>query len=914
MAGPIGDTTSYSNEPLTPIHLARRRRALGLSQQELGNVLGVPRNTVARWERGDVRIARPEWLTMALARLESHKRQDSGESLERGSGRRSYALRLPAELSRFVGRESEIDECTRLLHTERLITLSGFGGIGKSRLAAQVARRVAAEFADGVFYVELQALERPPLARRAVAEALGIIEHAGDSLLELVTEKLQPLNLLLVLDDCDHVVADIARFAYHLLRACPNLVIVTTCREPLEVQGEVAWRVPPLRVPHSDAFFQEIASSDAVRLFVQRAHAVAPWFNLSEANAAKVADLCRRLDGIPLALELAAARMKILSVDRLLARLESGVEFLDAGSRTAPDRQQTLKATVDFSYRMLTEPERVLFRRLSVFAGGWTLEAAERVADGEPLASSDVLRLLERLFDRSMVVSEAVGGGVRQHLPHTLREYARERLIESGEEAQTQRRHFDWQLNSVQSINPDTLSPREIATRRLELDNLRTAWGWAIDAAETELALRLAAAAIRIWNYRGDLAEGVGWVRRTLGLPGVADFPVLHRQALKGLGSLNFSLGDMAAARAALDEGCGLLEHAQVELDIPVCSHLRADVARATGDLAGALRLYRRAEAEYHELGASFGVEAALALMASVLFEQGEYAASRDACDRCLALGRGRTFTWATSRAEVMLAYLACQAGDEAEAVRLAHEALTEFRAITDPSGIAFALRALSHFALERGSLCEAPDCLTEALEIACDEGDNMGLARTLEAVACILAAGSPAAAAQIAGAASQLRTRTGTVLWPSEQARVGRCLDVARQTIGADGFGAAWTIGERLTRSQATDLARQSLETLSATDGPCSPPGDEPLTARQREIVALVAHGLTNAQIAEQLVISPATARAHVEHILNRLKLHSRTQIAAWAAAHGLAPAANSHATCDAKCGFTPLATASGG
>lgn len=869
--------------------LAHRRRTLGLSQQELGNALGVPRNTVARWERGEVRIARSNWLTSQLATLESHNTQRAIERAESDSLSSNHKVRLPAELSSFVGRESEVDDCAEVVRTERLITFTGFGGIGKSRLAAQVARRVATDFADGVYHVELQALERPPRVPRAVAEALGIVEHAGDSLMEVLSEQLHPLRLLLLLDNCDRVVVDIARLAYQLLRADPTLVIVATCREPLDVEGEVAWRVPPLSIPTSDAVFLEIANSDAVRLFVQRAHAVAPWFSLSEENAGHVAELCRRLDGIPLALELAAARLKILSVDQLLARLESGVEFLNSGRRTAPDRQQTLKATIDFSYRMLREHERVLFRRLSVFAGGWTLEAAERVGEGEPLACSDILPLLERLFDRSMVVSEAVNGGVRQNMPHTLCEYGRERLVESGEQDRVQRRHYDWVLDTMESIDPDTLSPVEIARRRLELDNLRSAWGWSIDAAETELALRFAAAGIKIWNYKGDLAEGVEWVRRTLTLPGTADFPHLRAQAFKGLGSLNYSLGDMAAATAALNQACGPLEPGDVEREPPLCSHLQADVAGASGDLARALELYRQAETEYHALGFSFGEEAVVASTASVLFEQSDYAASRIACDRCLQLGRGRTFTWATSRAMLTLAYLANHDGDDIEAVRLAHDALSRLRAITDLSGIGIALRALSHIALQRCRLSEARDCLIEALDIASGEGDNMGLARTLEAVACVLAADSPAPSVQIAGAAAQLRTRTRTAPWPSEQARNAHWLDVARRAIGTNAFEAAWIFGERMSRSQATTAARQFLDSPSLTAGDASTVGGEPLTARQREVVALVARGLTNAQIAEQLVISPATARAHVEHILDRLDLHSRAQIAAWAAACGL-------------------------
>jgi DNA-binding CsgD family transcriptional regulator/tetratricopeptide (TPR) repeat protein len=656
--------------------------------------------------------------------------------------------------------------------------------------------------------------------------------------------------------------------------------------------------VPPLGTPAPRAAFDEIITADSVQLFVQRAHAVAPWFKLTEDNASDVACLCRRLDGMPLALELAAVRMKILKVDQLIERLDSGMELLDQGSRTAPTRQQTLKATVDYSYRMLTERERVLFRRLSVFAGGWTLAAAERVTEGEPLAVRDTLGLLERLLDKSLVTVEERNGLLRQSMPHTLREYAHDRLVDSGEEDRVRRRHFDWILDNIESIDPETLSPADVSARRLELDNLRSALGWAIDAAEPELTLRLAAESSKIWNYRGDAAEGVGWMRRALGMPGASELPRLRGRVLRGLGSLYYSLGNLSAAKSALDESCLLIESAPGERRPPVCTHLQGDVARATGDLPRAVELYQRAQAEYHSMGLRFWEEAILPLTASALYEQGDNDAARAACNRCLALGRGRKFTWATSRARVMLAYLAAHDGDDTSAQALTREALAQLRAIQDAGGIAIALRALSQFALEHGRLGEARSCLMETLDIACAEGDNMGLARSLETVACVLASEAPGAAAQIGGAASQLRTRTGTVPWPTEQARIARWLDVARHKIGAESFRAEWMLGETLSRQEATAAARRSLHELPATLGPPSgpaaasaesPDAGTPLTERQREVVALIARGLTNEQIAEELVISPATAKAHVEHVLDRLALHSRAQIAAWAAAHGL-------------------------
>jgi DNA-binding CsgD family transcriptional regulator len=347
----------------------------------------------------------------------------------------------------------------------------------------------------------------------------------------------------------------------------------------------------------------------------------------------------------------------------------------------------------------------------------------------------------------------------------------------------------------------------------------------------------------------------------------------------------------MNAARSAMTEACALTAgDAEEQQSPPLCNNILGDLARASGDLDGALELYGQALARYREMGLRFWEEVVLALTASVLFEQGDHAGSRSACDECLALGRGHKFTWATSRARLTLAYIAQCEGDDPAAVRLAGEALAQLRAIYESSGVGIALRALSQFALERRQLGEARSYLAEALHIASVDGDRMALARTLETLACVLAGEAPGTAAQMAGAASRLRRCTGTVPWPTEQERITRWLAVAREKLGVPGYDAEWALGEKLSDGEATSTARRFIEEVppAASKNGVVPP-ESPLTERQREVAALVARGLTNEQIARELVISPATARAHVEHVLGRLDLHSRAQVAAWATAHGL-------------------------
>jgi predicted ATPase/DNA-binding CsgD family transcriptional regulator len=875
-----------------------------LTQQGLSDLLGIDRTTVAHWERGDLHIAQPDLLAQALDRLEANARQTSDVTIDSTAPRVSMAPRLPAELTSFIGREAEVAECAALVCEKRLVTLTGAGGIGKSRLAAQVARRVASEFPDGVYLVDLAALQDPMLVSHALATTLGIVVGAGKSVADLLIEALRGQKVLLVLDDCDHLVGECGELAYRLLRGASKLAILATCREPLDVSGECAWRVPALTMPTRGSGFGQIASAEAVQLFVDRVTMVAPWFKLIGENAPGVAYLCRRLDGIPLALELAAARMKLLTLDQLIARLEPRLQLLTSGSRTGPSRQQTLRATIDFSLALLDEHERVLFRRLAVFAGGWTVEAAERITEGDPLPPGATLSLLEHLIDKSLVTCRERHGTVRLSMLETLREYALERLSESGEEAHMRRQHFAWMLELTESIDPDALSPIGIAVLALEVKNLRGALAWSIGESEVELALRLTVAASKMWNYGGYYAEGIRWLQRTLELPRAPDLPRLRGLALKWLGALRFGLGDMSAARAALTEGCALIARL-AEQQPPLCAQLLGNVARASGDLDTALALYRRALAEYGRLRLPFWEGVCLFLISWVLFEQGDYAGSRQACDRCLARGHEREFRWATSRVHVMLAYLANQAGDNAQAERLGQQGLAELRALVQPSGIIIALHALSLFALEQGRLGRAWSYLAEALEVASVVGDATALAFTLETVACVLASQAPAQAAQIAGAASVVRNRTGSVPLPSHQERLDRWLSVARRKIGEPAFQMAWALGETLSDAEAISAARRFVaealgsplagagivaapeQTLTASARIV--PDEGPLTARQREVVALIARGFTNEQIALELSISPATARAHVEHVLDRLDLHSRAQIAAWAATHGL-------------------------
>jgi ATP/maltotriose-dependent transcriptional regulator MalT len=419
---------------------------------------------------------------------------------------------------------------------------------------------------------------------------------------------------------------------------------------------------------------------------------------------------------------------------------------------------------------------------------------------------------------------------------------------------------------------------------------------WSITvAAETELGLRMATAAGPLLNFSGYFAEGICWLKHALALPGAEELPVLRGKALKWIGNLSYGLGDMTTARDSITQGYALLAGRAETQEAPLFSHLLGNIARASGDLDAALSLYEKTRTQYEQMGLPFWEAVTLFLIGSVRFEQGDHVGARAACERCLALSRARDFTWASSRARIVLAYLAQSEGDYSAAEQLAHEALAQQRGINEPSGIGISLRALGQFALEQHQLRRAWSYLSEALEIARWEGDLMAQARTLETIACELASLDPENAAEVAAAAAALRKRTGTRPWPIEQERIARWLDIAQHRVGQHAWQTASEAGELLPVTEAVAAARRYVDEALAkpahkadrsTNGTA-------LTGRQREVVTLVARGLTNEQIAQRLVISPATARAHVEHVLDRLDLHRRAELGVWAAAQGLVTSA---------------------
>jgi predicted ATPase len=604
---------------------------------------------------------------------------------------------LPASLSSFIGRALEIGEVKRALASTRVLTLTGTGGCGKTRLAVRIAADLVDVYSDGTWLVELAPLTDPTLLPQTVAVALGLREGAGQSVVEALTSYLAEKDLLLLLDNCEHLIEAAAPLVEALLRACPRLRILTTSREALRVAGETSWRVPSLPLPPADASTaDDVETSDAIRLFAERARAVRPDFGLTRANAAVVAQICRRLDGIPLAIELAAARARVLSEEQIARHLDDRFRFLTGGNRGALPRQQTLLATLDWSYALLAEPERMLFRRLSVFVGGFGLEAAEAVGG--------VLDLLTQLVDKSLVQAEVGTGEERYRLLETVRQYGWERLVEAGEATAARGRHRDWCVALAERAEPELCGTRQLEwLERLdaEYDNLRAAIEWSLEV-NPMAALRLTGSLWQFWQLRGDLAEGRRWLEAALAH--VSAVEQRERQwerarALFGAGMLARDQGDSPAARVFAAESLAL----------------------------------------FGEAADPRGVVEALRIVGLCLLEAGAPAEQvrpplEESLTRARVMGDHRSVGVALR----YLGHLAARERDDPGAYRLLTEALALSRQLGNVVEIGDALRVRGVFSLGRGDLAGARRDLEEGLVILRRLGHKRATGLVLLALGCL--------------------------------------------------------------------------------------------------------------------------------------------------------------------------------
>jgi predicted ATPase/class 3 adenylate cyclase len=664
---------------------------------------------------------------------------------------------LPTQATPFLGRERAVNEVVALLRSSeaRLVTLTGPGGTGKTRLALQAAAQLLEDFPDGVYFVPLAALRDPELVPSVIATALGLREQAGQTPVQAVREALADKRLLLVLDNVEQVAAS-APFVGELLATAPDLEVLATSRLPLRLRAEREYPVPPLALPPANGTPPEqLLQYEAVRLFVERAQSVRAEFALTAEIAPAVAEITRRLDGLPLAIELAAARVRLLPPTALLARLEKRLPLLTGGPRDAPARQQTLRDAIAWSYDLLTAGEQALFRRLSIFAGGFSLEAAEAVAN--PGGELDVLDGVDRLSEHSLLRPGA-DAEPRFTMLETIREYGLEQLAQSGEAEAARRAHTEFFLALVEEAEPKLTSPEQLVwLERLEAehDNLLAALSWAV-VNDTQIALRLAGGLAWFWYFRGYLREGRAWLDRILAASG--DPGPLHVGAFAAAGRLARHLGDYEGAIALLERSL--------------------ELARSFQD--------RRVEAlALHELGALAGLAEGDAAREVVLTEAS------------LALWRELGDSWGTARTLNNLGYEAYLQGDVDRAVSLLDEGVTLARVAGDRSVLGYILDSRGVVAEAQGELERATDLYQEALTLAQQVGNPLVVAFALSSLAGMAARqGQPVRAARMWGAASALRDSIGTRLPLEEEERFAQALGAVRDLLGEDAFAAAWEEG----------------------------------------------------------------------------------------------------------------------
>ncbi|MBV9852517.1 MAG: tetratricopeptide repeat protein [Armatimonadetes bacterium] len=690
----------------------------------------------------------------------------------------AFSHNLPAPLTSFIGREREMTEVKGLLARSPLLTLTGSGGCGKTRLALEVAADLVEAYPEGVWLVELAALTDSRLTPQAVAAAVGVREEPGRPLTETLAGALQPRSLLLVLDNCEHLLDACAALAAFLLGRCPRLRILATSQEALGVGGERAWRVPSLALPDqvTPRASDSLAQNESVRLFADRAALGQPGFALTAQNVSGVVQICRQLDGIPLAIELAAARVGVLPVDRLASRLSDSFRLLTRGSRTVLPRHQTLQATMDWSYALLTETERAVLCRLSVFAGGWTLEVAEQVCADDSVPPDEATEALFRLADKSLVVVEddAEGGG-RCRLLETIRQYGGERLVALNEAPAMRRRHYDWALAWARDSDARLLSAEQAeALGRLqrEQDNLRAALEWAATDGTPAEELRLASVLWRFWFFRGHLSEGRDRLARALARP-------------QGAGP-----EDLRAERARALTGRG------------VFAYFQGDLADAAFQCAQSLALAR-------EVGDRWAVAVSLSVLGIPVYLGGDYAQARVLLEESLALARELEDAWLTVVALSNLGSLAFYQGDHTRATTLLAESIALARAVGEKWSLFNSLYTLSLVALGQGDAGEAGAHLREGLALCRELGYQPGVAACLQGLASVWGAqGRVRDAARLLGAGEALLNTLGAALPPALAAGYPQTVAALHTALGEEAFTAARAEGAALPTEQAVQAA----------------------------------------------------------------------------------------------------------
>ncbi len=858
---------------------------------------------------------------------------------------------LPVQLTSLIGRRQEVAHLQHLLGREdvRLLTLTGPGGIGKTRLGLQVAAELSDLFTDGAYFVNLAPLGDPHLVVPTIAQTLDLKEVAGQPLLDLLKGALYRKHLLLLLDNFEQVV-DAALDVAALLAVCPNLKVLVTSRMPLHVRGEQEFAVPPLAVPDPKRLPDLVTLSqyEAVALFVARSQAVRPDFQVTNAGAPAIAEICVRLDGLPLAIELAAARCKLLPPQPLLARLHQRLAVLTSASRDVPVRQQTLRNTIQWSYDLLSAEERRLFRHLSIFVGGGTLGAVEAVCEALGDGVGKVFDGVASLVDKSLLQqTEQEGEEPRLVMLETIREYGLESLTLSGEMEITRQAHAAYYLRLSEEADPELQGPQQLVWLKWleqEHENLRAAMQWLLEQAEDEgagqrkeMALRLGAALRRFWMIQGHISEGRSFLEQALTARQEIAASV-RAKALQAAASLAVYIDDTERAEMLCEESLKLCQELGDRAGMAFSLYQLGMLASTTGNPTMARMRIEEALALCREVGDKDGIAWALLNLGLVISGQGEYARAHALLEESLAMHRASGNKRGIANSLFRLGWvLLVSQGDPATARSLLEEGLVLFRELGDRGNMAQCLSLAGRLALSQGDTTTGRSLLEESMRLFREIGSQWGIAESLAVLAQVEASqgdlaaahtlyeesltlvreknykdllpscleglagvvatqGDPVWAARLWGAAETLREVMDTPIFSVYHAAYERSVAAACTQLGEKAFAAAWSEGRTMSLEQVF-AAKGTAEILALipTESSSAPSVQMPstfpagLTNRELDVLRLLAQGLTSAQIAERLVIGLVTVNSHVRSIYSKLGVTSRSAATRYAIEHHL-------------------------